>query len=77
MNSQDFVSFGSVARSQMGQQCQYASRYFNPDPLPDYPYLGEGLRIVGDFNLYHSLQIHKDDVAEAVKRYLTYITRSI
>lgn len=64
-----FVNFGDVARSLMGQQCQYASRYFCRNWQDEYPYLGHELRITGTSANYHDMRIHKDDVAEAVKRY--------
>lgn len=69
MNENDYVNFGDVARKQMGQQCQYASRYFCQNWKNEYPMLGEGLRIIGNSNDYHSMKIHKDDVAEAVVRH--------
>jgi hypothetical protein len=65
-NMDDFVSFGDVARDQIGEQCQYISRYVNGQP--GRPNLGEGLRIAGDPFDYHFLKIHKDDVAEFVDR---------
>ena len=67
----DFVNFGDVARKQLGQQCQYACRYTGVGPgwFPEYPDLGQGLRFKGNIGDYHSLEIHKDDVAEFVRRY--------
>ena len=66
----DYVCFGDVARGQLDQQCQYASRYV--DGRYDYPNLGVGLRFIGDACDYHSLQIHKDDVEEFVHRVKEY-----
>lgn len=66
----DYVSFGDVARDQCNEQCQYASRYL--DGRHGFPNLGEGIRIKGSTADYHFLLIHKDDVAEFVKRVLDY-----
>ena len=67
----DYVEFGDVARGQLGQQCQYASRYL--DGKCGGPNLGEGIRFVwlspGD---YHSIIIHKDDVEKFVQRVIQY-----
>jgi hypothetical protein len=68
-SSPEFVNFGDVARKEMGQQCQYACRYFCRNWASEYPFLGEGLRIIGDSRDYHSMQIHREDVPEAVRRY--------
>ncbi len=68
----EYVNFGDIARNQMNQQCQYACRYFCNEWEGEYPYLGEGLRILGNSDDYHSMKIHKDDVDMAVKRYLDY-----
>lgn len=78
-NPQDFLSFGDVARGKLGQQCQYACRYTgidtngkrNPAYWQEMGYvdLGENLRFIGNTNNYHSLQIHKDDVAAFVARH--------
>lgn len=65
----EYINFGDVARGQMGQQCQYASRYFCQNWKDEYPMLGVGLRIKGNSNDYHSMMIHKDDVVVAVERY--------
>lgn len=66
-----FVSFGDMARAELGQQCQYASRYVY-GTIPGYPNIGEGLRFdnyeMGRGN-YHSLKIHIDDTSEFVSRY--------
>jgi len=74
----EYVSFGDVARKYLSSQCQYACRYTGIDVTgngvhnhvwDDYPDLGQGLRFQGNTNNYHSLMIHKNDVAEFVKRY--------
>lgn len=68
---EDYVDFGDVARKQLGIQSQYASRYLD-GVNGEYPNLGKDLRISGDPRDYHRVQIHKDDVAEFVKRYKEY-----
>lgn len=57
-----YVNFGSVARGQLGQQCQYARKW-----LVD-PVLGAGIRWQGRYEDYHSLVIHADDVTVWVER---------
>lgn len=72
----EFANFGDVCRNRLGMQCQYGSRYVNPDFSAEsakeaghfVPYLGEGLRIKGKPDNYHSLEIHTDDVDEFVSR---------
>jgi hypothetical protein len=66
----DYVSFGDVARTQLLQQCQYASRYHGG--FHGYPNLTQGLRIKGCLAEYYSMEIHKDDVDEFVKRVKNY-----
>lgn len=75
---EDYVDFGDVARSRLGMQCQYASRYVGG--LCDYqnltsdPSQGRTLRFmergrpVSSSSDYHSLRIHRDDVEEFVAR---------
>lgn len=63
-----FVSFGDVSRRLMGKQAQYGAKYVD-GAFGEYPKLGDGLRIEGDSDDYHNLKIHKDDVAEFVRRY--------
>jgi hypothetical protein len=77
MSDNDYVSFGEhVARRGVGQQCQYASRYFTGFH-PDHPDLSEGLRFLRlDAGDYHSIRIHKDDVAEAINRVLTHLSEA-
>lgn len=70
----DFVSFGDVSRGQLDMQCQYGSRYIE-GKIPGYPNLGVGLRFRGDPGDYHSVQIHKDDVDEFVKRVYQWVNR--
>ncbi len=61
--------FGDTARNQLGQQCQYASRYID-GRIEGYPALGEGLRFKElDSGSYHSIRIHRDDIPEFVRRY--------
>jgi len=66
----DFVPFGNVARRQIGEQAQYASRYVKG--THGYPNLGAGLRFLHGQD-YHDLQIHKDDVEEFVHRVLEHM----
>ena len=71
-----YVSVGDVCRGQLGMQCQYGSRYLNDTiSLPGYPFLGEGLRVRGTHVNYHTLEIHKDDVDEFVRRVKEYRNR--
>jgi len=77
--SNDYVSFGDIARIRLGQQCQYASRYIDGE-IEGYPNLGEGLRFtgfdhLGRINNYHAMEIHKDDVEEFVRRHTEYVNR--
>jgi len=62
-----YTQFGPVARNQIDMQCQYASRYVTG--VAGFPNLSEGLRFrnVSPAN-YHNIEIHRDDVAEFVKR---------
>lgn len=75
---EQYVSFGDIARSKLGMQCQYASRYVDgafPDEYPDLasdPALGNPLRIYGDSGNYHSYMIHRDDVDAIVHRISQY-----
>lgn len=75
---EDYVDFGDVARTRLGMQCQYASRYVGgvcdyPNLTSD-PALGRSLRFkkgsrpVSSSDDYHSLRIHRDDVREFVAR---------
>lgn len=56
----DYVLLGDVCRRQLGMQCQYGSRYAET--------ICRDLRIQGTCSDYHSMMIHKDDVAEYVRR---------
>lgn len=60
-----YISFGDVARNQIGQQCQYASDYLDVKKHPD---LAKDVRWTGDLADYHFLKIHEDDVAGFVAR---------
>lgn len=67
-----YTSFGDVARRELNQQCQYASRYIE-GKIEGYPALGEGLRFKDlDRGNYHFIRIHRDDVEEFVNRYRRY-----
>lgn len=72
IDGEGFVPFGPVARSRLGEQCQYASRAID-GRLDGYPKLGEGLRFknLGSGN-YHNIRIHADDVEAFVSRYKAY-----
>jgi len=66
----DYINFGDMARSQLGQQCQYASRYATNDFAElGWAFLGEGLRIKGEQANYHFLEIHRDDVETFIARW--------
>lgn len=62
----DFVSFGDVARELLNMQAQYASYFLRGSG--NFPRIADDLRIEGDAGNYHSLEIHRDDVAEFVNR---------
>lgn len=71
-----YVDFGDVSRQQLGEQCQYGSRYID-GRIDGYPNLGHGLRFKGydsngRINNYHDMKIHRDDVAEFVRRVKLY-----
>ena len=66
----DFINFGDVARKRLNMQCQYASRYHGG--LGGTPDLTKSLRVMGDAKDYHSMEIHKDDVEEFVRRVKAY-----
>lgn len=71
MDESGYVSFGDVARENLGMQCQYASRYITG--FPDHPDLGKGLRFLNlDMDNYHAIRIHRDDVPEIVRRIRDY-----
>lgn len=76
-NKSDYVNFGDLVRKRLHRQCQYVSRYVGG--LCDYPDLGEGLRFmergkpVTYSDDYHSLEIHKDDAEEFIKRVKDYL----
>ena len=61
-DSDGFVDFGEVARSELSMQCQYASYYLRG--AGGMPNLSSELRIQGDPADYHSLLIHRDDVGK-------------
>jgi hypothetical protein len=81
---EEYVNFGDVARSRLLMQCQYASRYTGAvkgdgtiDPeywkeIDGSPCFGVGLRFRGSTKGYHSMEIHKDDVEEFVRRVAEY-----
>jgi len=65
----DYISLGDVCRGQLGQQCQYCSRYADINWHSEYIYCGAGLRITLNKNKdYHQYKIHKDDVVTFVNR---------
>lgn len=80
VDEQGYVEFGFVSRRFCGQQSQYASRYVDafgghPKFKDEYPSLGEGLRILGNSDDYHSMKIHKDDIEEFVRKYNEYLKK--
>jgi hypothetical protein len=67
-----FISFGDAVRK-LGQ-VQYSSRLINPDPHlheDGTPYLAD-IRIKGDPDNYHSLEICGDDVRKFVEGWFEY-----
>ena len=70
--NKDYVQFGDVARRQVGEQAQYASKYLD---VRRYPEIAEGIRWKGDLTRYHDILIHKDDVEKFVERALNYRRR--
>ena len=62
------IDFGQLSRTELGQQCQYGSRYVH-GKIEGYPNLAEGLRVTGDLFNYHSLRMHIDDVPTFIERY--------
>jgi len=71
VDSEGFVFFGDIARKFLNSQCQYASRYID-GAIEGYPKLGDDLRFKGETHNYHNIKIHKDDVAEFIRRYKEY-----
>lgn len=69
--SGEYVDFGDLVRDRIGMQCQYASRYLD-GTIEGYPRLGEGLRIAGCLDEYHTLLIHKCDAEEFLRRLIEY-----
>lgn len=65
-----YVSFGTVARTFIGMQCQYASRYITG--LAGSPVLCDGLRFRNLEQDYHDYRVHVDDVPACVDRILHY-----
>ena len=66
METPEFVNFGDISRSRLGQQCQYGVRYIKGEH--GFPCFGTGLRFKGETSDYHSMQIHVDDIEEFVRR---------
>ncbi len=67
-DASEYVCFGDLSRNEMGQQCQYGSRYVH-GRIDGYPNLAEGLRVEGNPFDYHSLRIHVDDIPVFIQRY--------
>lgn len=63
----DYISFEEVS-ARLKIKPEFASRYINPELAPEWPYLGEGLRIEGDPNNWNSLKIHAEDAEEFIRR---------
>jgi hypothetical protein len=68
--SDEYVSFGEVARRRCHEQCQYLSRHVGG--RHGWADLSAGLWFIGDTIDYHSLKIHRDDVEEFVRRVEAY-----
>lgn len=62
MSDSDYVSFGDVARKQLGMQCQYACHYLQQKSL------SYDIRWTGNVHNYHGIKIHKNDVVTFVER---------
>lgn len=73
-NPLDYVDFADIAHDRLHQQAQYAARHLFADGTS--PYLGAGLRILGALANYHEIAIHRDDVAELVRRYELMMRRA-
>lgn len=69
-----FVRFDDVSRWLLHTQTQYGSRYIDGSG-GERPALGDGLRVKGDIDEIYSLEIHKDDVNEFVRRVEAYRNR--
>ncbi len=63
----NYVSFGDISRNQMGEQCQYGSRYITG--MDGYPQIGAGLRFRNLTENYHKILVHRDDVEEMLVHY--------
>ncbi len=66
----DYISFGE-ALGVLGQS-QYVTRPLTNVFPDEYPFLGEGIRYTGSYDMYHFIKIHKDDVLEYASRYIDY-----
>ncbi len=64
----EWVCFGDLARNEMGQQCQYGSRYIDGS-IEGWPCLGTGLRFRGSPENYHAVRMHVDDIPVFMQRY--------
>jgi hypothetical protein len=62
IGQEEYVLFGDVARKILSEQCQYAVRYL------DNQELAAGVHWVGDLADFHSVKIHRSDVAVFVMR---------
>lgn len=75
-----YVNWKKVS-SLMNKQNQYSSRYLWKESA-DYPYLGEGLRIVDKkgnpitqitVDDYHNIWIHNEDISVVIARWKAYL----
>ncbi len=66
----DYISFGK-ALGALGQP-QYVTRPLTNVFPDEYPFLGEGIRYIGSYDMYQFIKIHKDDVLEYASRYIAY-----
>ncbi len=71
-----YVNFGDVSREFIST-CQQGIKYTGGWEWDGYPNLGEGLRIKGNREDYHSVKIHKDDIDEFIRRYEAMIFRAM
>ena len=64
MEKSDYIPFGDIARSQMGMQCQYGSRYL--EQTEGYTWLGEGIRYTGNCRDYHFIKMMSRSLCEDI-----------
>ncbi len=67
----DFISLNEICRAN-NWSVQYVSRYLIPKNFerrdPDYPFLGEGIKIEGDVYDWFSISVPRSDAEELIRR---------